>query len=263
MKKKTKVIIAALVVLLLVTCVTVVFLMKGKKSAGTLAANTDTEDLQDKELNDKQAANEIKTTSEETTEASAKEKEKADKQDKTTEASVTTEKPGTTEASVQGLPTASTTTEKPRTTEETPATTEKPHTTEAPAPAHVHSWKTINHPAETHKEKQLVCKAYDEDVYEYHMTCNACGAYLDPPMSADEREAHMYNCSSGYTDGTIKVGTVHHDAEYETVTVVDKEAWTETVCETCGERKQGLQQGKDTRKKIMDDKLYMVLVLGG
>ena len=246
MKKKTKVIIAALAVLLLaVACVTVAFLMKNEKH-GTLAANTgiEAENPQDKELDGKHADTEIKTTSEETTEASAKEKEKADKQDKTTEASVATEKPGTTEASVQGLPTASTTTEKPRTTEETPATMEKPHTTEAPvateapAPAHVHSWKTTKHPAETHKEKQLVCEAYDEDVYEYHMTCNACGAYLDPPMSADEREAHMYNCSSGYTDGTIKVGTVHHDAEYKTVTVVDKEAWTETVCETCGEVKE-------------------------
>lgn len=247
MKKKTKVIIAALAVLLLaVTCVIVAFLMKDEKN-GTLAANTDieAENLQDKELDGKHADTEIKTTSEKTTETSAKEKEKADKQDKTTEAPVTTEKPGTTEASAQGLPATSSTTqatteapattEKPYTTEASVAT-EKPSTTESSAPSHVHKWKTINHPAETHKEKQLVCEAYDEDIYEYHVYCNACGTYLEN-MSDEELTAHVCTCSSGYTGGTIKVGTVHHDAEYETVTVVDKEAWTETVCETCGERK--------------------------
>lgn len=253
MKKKTKAIIAVLAVLLLaVTCVTAVFLMKNEKS-GTLAADTGIEtEIQDKEQNGKHADTEIKATSE-TTEASAKEKDKEDKQDKTTEASAATEKPGTATASVQGLPSSSGTTEKPNVTEapataekphatekpnttEAPATTEKPHATEAPAPSHVHKWKTINHPAETHEEKQLVCEAYDEDIYEYHTYCNACGTYLEN-MSDEDFGGHLYNCSSGYSSGTVKVGTVHHEAEYETVTVVDKEAWTETVCETCGERK--------------------------
>ncbi|MCM1400080.1 MAG: hypothetical protein NC225_11445 [Clostridium sp.] len=103
------------------------------------------------------------------------------------------------------------------------------------APAHVHKWKTIEHKAETHKEKQLVHEAYDEDIYEYHIYCNACGIYSDKFSSLEEFINHCADESTGYTGGTIKVGTVHHDAEYETVTVVDKEAWT--VCETCGERK--------------------------
>lgn len=258
MKKKTKVILTLAVLLLAVTCVTVVFLLKDEKQVGTLAANTaiETEKSQDKEPDGKYADTEIKTTSEKTTEASEKEKEKTD--NKTTEASAATDKPSTTQASVQGLSSSSAATgkpnaveapavekpnvteapataEKPKTTE-APATTEKPNTTEAPAPSHVHKWKTINHPAETHQEEQLVCEARDEDIYEYHVYCNACGTYLEN-MSYDERDAHVATCSSGYTGGTIKVGTKHHEAEYETVTVVDRGAWTETVCETCGERK--------------------------
>ncbi len=260
MKKKTKVIFALVVLLLMVTGVTVVFLLKDEKQVGTLASNTaiETENLQDKEQEGKYADTEIKTTSEKTTEASEKEKEKTDKQDKTTEASAATDKPSTTQASVQGLSSSSAATgkpnaveapatekpnvteapataEKPKTTE-APATTETPNITEAPAPFHVHKWKTINHPAETHQEEQLVSPAWDEDIYEYHIYCNACGTYLEN-MSSDELGAHCYDCNSGYSSGTVKVGTKHHEAEYETVTVVDKEAWTETVCETCGERK--------------------------
>lgn len=257
MKKKTKVIFALAVLLFAVTCVTVVFLLKDEKQVGTLAANTaiETENLQDKEQEGKYADTEIKTTSEETTEISEKEKEKTD--NKTTEASVATDKPSTTQASVQGLSSSSAATgkpnaveapeaEKPNVTEapvaekpnvtEAPAPTEKPNTTEAPAPSHVHKWKTINHPAETHQEEHLVSPAWDQDIYEYHIYCNACRTYLEN-MSDEELTAHCSICCSGYTGGTVKVGTKHHEAEYETVTVIDKEAWTETICETCGERK--------------------------
>lgn len=256
MKKKTKVILTLAVLLLAVTCVTVVFLLKDEKQVGTLAANTTIETENSQNQEGKYADTEIKTTSEETTEASEKEKEKTD--NKTTEASAATDKPSTTQTSVQGLSSSSAATgkpnavetpaaqkpnvteapataEKPKTTE-APATTETPHATEAPAPSHVHKWKTISHPAETHQEEQLVSPEWDEDIYEYHVYCNACGTYLEN-MSYDERDAHVATCCSGYTGGTIKVGTKHHEAEYETVTVIDKEAWTETVCETCGERK--------------------------
>lgn len=248
---KKKVWLIAAVVLLIASGTTAFVMQRRNKVRDTHAVNIDVNTVKEKQ--DEEEISEIRTTSENTTETSSKEKEKADKQkedkkDKTTEASAITDKPSTTQASVQGLSSSSAATgkpnvmetpataEKPKTTE-TPVATEKPNTTEAPAPSHVHKWKTINHPAETHKEEQLVCEAYDEDIYEYHMVCNACGAYLDPPMSAEERTDHMCNCNSGYTDGTIKVGTKHYDAKYETVTVVDKEAWTETVCETCGERK--------------------------
>ncbi|MCM1083939.1 MAG: hypothetical protein NC393_07925 [Clostridium sp.] len=248
MKKKVLIIVA--VVLLIVAGCTAAFIVQNHKSEKTSVANANNgaETLQGKEADDKQADAEIKTTSEKTTETSVKD----EKDTKTTETGRTTESTttesvassaGFTAPAVTETPTVS---EKPKTTEvqapttkpnmtEAPATTEKPSTTEA-APAHVHKWKTIEHKAETHKEKQLVHEAYDEDVYEYHVYCNACGTYLEN-MSDEELTGHAYDCSSGYTGGTIKVGTVHHDAEYETVTVVDKEAWTETVCETCGERK--------------------------
>lgn len=245
---KKKVLIITAVVLLIVAGCTAVFIMQNRKSEKTFVsdAGKETEMLQGKETDDKQADAEIKTTSEKTTATSVKDEKDA----KTTEAEKTTTENTTTENVASsagfGIPKTTETPEKPNVTE-APATTEKPYTTEAPAttekpsttqaaPAHVHKWKTIEHKAETHKEKQLVCEAYDEDVYEYHVYCNACGTYLEN-MSEEEWVAHVYNCESGYSSGTIKVGTIHHDAEYETVTVVDKEAWTETVCETCGERK--------------------------
>ena len=123
-------------------------------------------------------------------------------------------------------------------------------------PSHTHTWvnvtKTVNHPAVTHQEdvyenRQVKVKdAWDEKVYVKTVkTCRQCGFSTSNPS---EMTNHMlengHSCSS---QDIYK--TVHHDAVYETQrvktgtkTVVDKQAWTETVvigqkCTSCGKRK--------------------------
>ena len=39
----------------------------------------------------------------------------------------------------------------------------------------------------------------------------------------------MENCGGGYHSGKVQIDTIHHDAVTETVTVVDKAAYDETI----------------------------------
>lgn len=96
-----------------------------------------------------------------------------------------------------------------------------------------------------------VQEAYDERVLDYGANvCNNCG-FVDYPKgwSGVSIGDHCLMCrgkdENGFWIGTSYhfeyfYKTVHHDAVYEeqTVTVVDKEAWTETYneCSECGAR---------------------------
>ena len=112
-----------------------------------------------------------------------------------------------------------------------------------------HTWKecTKKHPAVTHKETKSVKvkDAWDEEktTTVKHWFCSGC--YMDltaAGYSMDDITLHTLSCQGGgssyYFQYVPVTETVHHDAVYEdrTITVTDKEAWTEhwKECTTCG-----------------------------
>lgn len=136
---------------------------------------------------------------------------------------------------------------EPEKSTQTPVTPEKPAKPDKPA-KHVHTWKecTKEHPAVTHDETKrvLVKEAWDEEITDSvrHWFCGGCGMdFTAAGCSIDDITIHVLECQGGcnYYDKFVPViKTVHHDAVYEdrTITVTDKEAWTEhwRECTTCG-----------------------------
>lgn len=110
---------------------------------------------------------------------------------------------------------------------------------------HKHSYtipitKTVHHDAITHQEDQghyetvTISKAWDETItVGYKSVCNSCGNEYSGQMN----HYNSYGCESpnGYTSNVPITETIHHDTVTEQqwvenwVTVVDKEAWDETV----------------------------------
>lgn len=143
---------------------------------------------------------------------------------------------------------------EPEKSTQTPVTPEKPAKPDKPdKPAkHVHTWKecTKEHPAITHKETKnvKVKDAWDEKVTTevYHIFCGGCDMDFTAAgysSSDDYITLHTNSCKGGssyYGYPVPETKTVHHDAVYEdrTITVTDKEAWTErwVECTTCGAR---------------------------
>lgn len=111
-----------------------------------------------------------------------------------------------------------------------------------------HTWKKVtkHHDAVTHKETKSVKvkDAWDEEKTTEvgHLFCSGC--YMDltaAGFSKDDIIIHVLDCQGGssyYLDYVPVVETIHHDAVYEdrTITVTDKEAWTEhwKECTSCG-----------------------------
>lgn len=116
-----------------------------------------------------------------------------------------------------------------------------------------HKWKEVKkwHKPVTHKEtkKVLVKDAWDEEVTTEvkHWFCAGCGMDFTAAgytQDGDYITIHTSSCQGGcsyYFQYVPVTETVHHDAVYEdrTITVTDKEAWTECweECTTCGARK--------------------------
>ena len=145
-----------------------------------------------------------------------------------------TEKP--TEA-----PTVAPTKPVPTPTEPVKPTTPAP--TEPTKPVHEHSWeaitKTVHHDEVSHTEKVQVGTVTVVDIPSYtyidgvkvgeHYECVACGAW-------DPDDEHLIACQSGttlvdtYEEKEVTVPAVTHEEPlYDTVKVIDKEAWDETV----------------------------------
>lgn len=111
-----------------------------------------------------------------------------------------------------------------------------------------HTWKecTKEHPAVTHKETKSVKikDAWDEEktTEVKHWFCGGCDMdFTAAGCSMDDITLHTISCQGGssyYFQYVPVTETVHHDAVYEdrTITVTDKEAWTEhwKECTTCG-----------------------------
>ena len=133
-------------------------------------------------------------------------------------------------------------------------------------PSHTHNWKPvygspIHHKAVTHDEDRWVVDkpAWEEKQGKYIEICKHCrsgscercaklGITKFEYDTVEELDRHQYECldeggscfSSTYRED---VTYIHHDEEghYETVTIVDKEAWDEPVIDhyecDCGETK--------------------------
>lgn len=119
--------------------------------------------------------------------------------------------------------------------EPSPTDPPTPPPTEQPTPtAHIHNWvtetSTIHHDEVGHTESKLVSDAWDESYTDY--ICNECG------LTFSSEEAHGCEGGLGFTPDTH---TIHHDAVYQDVWVVDQAAWDETVtttrCPECGATK--------------------------
>ena len=138
-------------------------------------------------------------------------------------------------------------------------------------PSHTHNWKpvytTVHHEAVTHDEDRWVVdkEAWDEKQRYYVYICLQCknnmckrcedlGITQYEYSSIDELRRHQYPCQDDCVDNNKEGGCVnssseerinyiHHDEEghYETITIVDKEAWDEQVIDhyecDCGETK--------------------------
>lgn len=136
-------------------------------------------------------------------------------------------------------------------------------------PSHTHNWKpvytTVHHKAVTHDEDRWVVDkaAWDEAVYVYMEVCNNCKPDSKNPCercrrlgigkyaysTLQELQEHQNECLDDgggcMFSSTVKMleHYIHHDEEghYETVTIVDKEAWDEQVIDhyecDCGETK--------------------------
>ena len=115
---------------------------------------------------------------------------------------------------------------------------------------HTHDWvaqyKTVTVPEKGHNEQVLVQDAYDEPTYgyEYHSFCNTCGLDLTANGINDAQHVkqHMLNGEGGSTTQKpvdVQIGTIHHEAVYETRYVVDSPATTKQEligykCSSCG-----------------------------
>ena len=111
-----------------------------------------------------------------------------------------------------------------------------------------HTWKKVtkHHDAVTHKESVKIKDAWDEKVTTEvkHWFCGGCDMDFTAAgysSSDDYIVLHTNSCQGGssyYGYPVPETKTVHHDAIYEdrTITVTDKEAWTEhwKECTTCG-----------------------------
>ena len=87
--------------------------------------------------------------------------------------------------------------------------------------------KTVHHDAVTHQETKVIKEAYDEPVYQTQYICNRCGFHT---LDLEEMGGHIVtSCKGGYHSGKVQISTTHHDAVTETVTVVDRAAYDETV----------------------------------
>ena len=118
----------------------------------------------------------------------------------------------------------------------------KPEPQPEPKPVCNHEWVWQTHVETVHKSEQyLVSEPWDEPVYENHSFCNGCGTDLTATYGGaltDAGGSHLDACGTGYHSGNVQVGSIHHDAVYDT------DEWDEEVvvkdyqyCSICGVKK--------------------------
>ncbi len=95
----------------------------------------------------------------------------------------------------------------------------------------------VSHPEEGHYEEVCVTDGYNEEIYEtYNKYCYQCGVVMDD-WSFEQLLDHSAIHGS-FGTYTKVVDTIWHEPVYETIWVVDKEAYDEEViveqCKECG-----------------------------
>ena len=196
---------------------------KAEVTVSTTEANTENQKLTER------------TTTEVTTEDVAKNTTEQPKTEKRTEAPTEKKTEAPTEKRTEAP------TEK-RTEAPTEKKTEAPTEKKTEAPVCSHNWVWHTHTETVHKsERYLVCDAWDEPVYEQHDFCNGCGCDLTASFggaTTSGGSGHLHDCGTGYHNDSVQVGSIHHDAVYET------DEWDEyeevkdyQYCSKCGQRK--------------------------
>lgn len=97
--------------------------------------------------------------------------------------------------------------------------------------------ETIEHPAVTHEEQKWIVDVPSEPIYEsqIRILCNVCGVDLTEWSHSDiisHDKNHLLNGEgSGYGMHEVQVivGYTEEKGHYETIVVIDQEAWTETI----------------------------------
>lgn len=182
----------------------------------------------------------VKTTTEKTSEVSAKEDKKnevkTDKTDKKNETKTSDKKEDvktddkkadtkTEETSTSTENTTSTTPVAPK--NDTPINSQSTTTNPAPTPC-VPTYTTVTHPAVGHYEQREIMPAYNKPIYAEKIvglttgrTYNSVNEFL----SQDE--------DGNYTVTQVQVGTEYVPAEYDNVWVEDQPAYTTTEASGC------------------------------
>ena len=182
----------------------------------------------------------VKTTTEKTSEVSAKEDKKnevkTDKTDKKNETKTSDKKEDvktddkkadakTEETSTSTENTTSTTPVAPK--NDTPTNSQSTTTNPAPTPC-VPTYTTVTHPAVGHYEQREIMPAYNKPIYAEKIvglttgrTYNSVNEFL----SQDE--------DGNYTVTQVQVGTEYVPAEYDNVWVEDQPAYTTTEASGC------------------------------
>ena len=132
-------------------------------------------------------------------------------------------------------------TEAPKKETTTEAKTEtKTEAKKEEACSHDWVWKThtVHHDAVTHEEQYVICEAWDEPVKVQKVKCSVCGTIYENTPDYNARD----NCMGSFGHVDVVDHYIHHDAEYGTYTVTDKEAYDEEVkdyqyCSKCGQKK--------------------------
>ena len=129
---------------------------------------------------------------------------------------------------------------------------------ETTEPSHTHTWvdvtKTVHHDEKSHIEKRQTGtktvvdqEAWDEYIKETMAVCNKCGYSSKSGKDVAMHIVDEHDGNASYSAKKVNI-KIHHDAVtheepvYENVTIVDREAWDETVvtgqkCSGCGATK--------------------------
>lgn len=138
--------------------------------------------------------------------------------------------------------------------DETPAPTARPTPTAQPTPTptpepepeHVHVWGEVysvrHYSSEGHWETVTVKAAWDEPKTGRGYICGVCGASFGDAASAATHIGNAHGHEGIYYQGTISLGSIHHDAVTEQRWVEDSPAHDDSVltgyiCEICGEER--------------------------
>ena len=218
--KNHKKITVSVLVLLLVSAISVGYILSNKNTT----VNTNSEKIVEtskKEETKKsdEKKNEVKTDKKNEDKKQEEKKEEVPSETKTEETTTSTSN-NTSAVENNSVSNSTSTTNN--------STSSQP--TSAPC---VPTYTTVNHPEQGHYEQTLIMPAYDEPVYDNRIVGNQSGTVYN---SIEEFDAQLNSGSprdTGWHSGTVQVNTIHHDAEYNQVWVVDQQAWTETVTSGC------------------------------